>query len=199
MNTLTIALTTNPSDLYNIVSNVRVVYPEYTLKGATEVTYDISGAIPVNQAVFGYADPYTAPCLTNFTFDWGDQLVSLSSVDFIESFSCPLKYSLYDTWTRFVIYGPSSSTFKHNYIPPTDLTTYFFYITTIVTFYYNVSSGDNCIQLLIPLRLTKGSYYDELDGFNLISSQILPTDSSDNLINFTSNQNTYTFIGMLSN
>lgn len=178
MNTLTVYLTAN-FDLITDSGTIILYTPEYTIKGLTSVYFNLTG---VSESRFKVG---------RLNFSWGDTLSTIIDVseNYFLTFTNLTAKSIVD----------STNVYNHIFTPLNNLTAYYFNLSSIITVYYDQSASDQPIQIVVPFRIAKSSYYDDVDGMSVLNTQVIPTAESNSLINFTANKNAYTFVGVLSN
>lgn len=179
MNTTTIYLTANYNVFPNESTSATIYTPTYTIKGASTVNLNLTG---VDETKF---------FIGKLIFDWGDQFSSTTGTEIFYLGIAPL------TATSIV----NTDAYSHYYLPPDIPNTYFINTSAIVTLFYDESAStpDHKISIVVPLRIAKGSIYDNVESISLLNSQILPTVSSSSLLNFIADKNTYTMVSILSN
>lgn len=84
---------------------------------------------------------------------------------------------------------------QFNYVYYPAGSSYYYTLTSQLDFYLDTGSK---ITFLQPIKIAQSSMYDEIDDLIIVNSQGLDSNVRHNLVNFSSDKNKHTIIGVLS-
>lgn len=178
MNTYTVTLTAStPTQDTTVVLSP----PDFSIKGTTNVTLNM------------YGIDETAYPVLSIVVDWGDDSpIQTFTKDIIKNYETT---SIFDEMIYGKINGTVASTHDHVYQYTGDGTfdnaKYNFTVAALFENGYTIT-------FLGTFSLFKGSFYDDVGGFAIHSTQISPNSTNDTIVNLEAANNAYTFIGVLS-